>query len=131
MFIALTYAFYAVFSAAFTFWVGRNLHRNGRVFLLDAFKRDERMADAINQLLLVGFYLINFGLAALFLRVGQKPTNAVEAIEYLAFKIGVVLVVLGAMHYFNMRNIAKIRSKAKRPAAPPPPETIEACPQPN
>jgi hypothetical protein len=119
MLIPIAYGLYLTFSMAFTFWVGRNLHKNGRVFLLEAFKEDAAMADAVNQLLLVGFYLVNFGLVSLFLSVGTKPTGTVEAIEYLTFKIGVVLVVLGGMHFFNMKNIAKIRSKGKSPQLAP------------
>jgi hypothetical protein len=51
---------------------------------------------------------VNFGLVSLFLSVGTKPANSIEAFEYLAHKIGIVLVVLGGMHFLNMRNIAKI-----------------------
>ena len=32
--------------------------------------------------------------------------------EYLSSKIGLVLVVLGAMHFFNMYAILKLRRKA-------------------
>ncbi|HEX4924787.1 MAG TPA: hypothetical protein VFV50_11905 [Bdellovibrionales bacterium] len=114
MFIAAIYLIYITFSVSFTYWVGRNLHTNGRIFLLDSFKQDERMADSVNQLLLVGFYLVNFGIVSLFLAIGSRPTNLVEGIEYLSYKVGIVLVILGGMHYFNMRNIANMRSKAKR-----------------
>lgn len=111
--VEVTYLIYLVISAAFTYWVGRNLHRNGRVFLLEAFKADAVMADSVNQLLLVGFYLVNFGLVSLFLSLGSAPKDSVAVIEYLSFKFGVVLIVLGGMHFFNMKNIAKIRSKGK------------------
>ena len=70
------------------------------------------MADAVNKMLLVGFYLVNIGFVSLFLQFGDKPESLIEAIEYISTKIGVVLLVLGGMHYFNMRNIAKMRSKA-------------------
>lgn len=106
------YAMYVLFSLAFTFWVGTNLFRSGRIFLMDSFQQDERKADAVNQLLLVGFYLVNIGLVSLFLSVGQKPTTVIEAFELLAHKIGIVLLVLGGMHFFNMRNISQMRTKA-------------------
>ena len=117
MTVLITYAIYIVFSVGFTYWVGRNLHKNGRIFLIDSFENNQEKADAVNQLLLVGFYLVNFGLVSLFLSMGTKPTTEIEAFEYLAYKIGVVLMVLGAMHFFNMKNIAKMRSKALRKQA--------------
>lgn len=114
MIVLISYSIYLVFSVGFTFWVGRNLFNNGRVFLMDAFQQDEAKADAVNQLLLVGFYLVNFGIVSLFLSFGTKPTTDIQAFEYLASKIGVVLVLLGGMHFFNMRNIANMRAKALR-----------------
>ena len=114
MMLVAFYTAYTVLSVAFTFWVGRNLFKNGRVFLIDSFHSDEKKADAVNQLLLVGFYLVNFGLVSLFLSVGTKPTTEIEVFEFLASKIGIVLVVLGGMHFFNMRNISNMRSKAHR-----------------
>jgi hypothetical protein len=60
----------------------------------------------------------------MYLSYGSKPATVVDAIEYISIKIGVVLLVLGAMHFFNIFNFAKMRSKSrhKQPvlkAAPP------------
>ena len=115
----LTYLFYVAASVALTLWVGRTLHRNGRVFIVDSFGGNDEKADAVNHLLLVGFYLVNFGFVALFLKYGTKPTTVIEGIEYIATKVGIVLLVLGGMHFFNMFNIAKMGQKARRHAEPP------------
>jgi membrane-bound ClpP family serine protease len=93
-------------------WVAETLRRNGRIFLVEAFGKEE-VADSVNHLLVVGFYLINIGFISLFLRMAEKPQSAVEAVEFVSFKIGVVLVVVGAMHFFNVFNFAKIRRKGK------------------
>jgi hypothetical protein len=111
--VIATYLAYVLVSVSLTFWVGRNLHKNGRFFIIDAFHGDTKSADAVNHLLLVGFYLVNFGFVALFLSYGNHPSSLVGAIEYISTKLGVVLVVLGGMHFFNMRNIANMRSKAQ------------------
>ena len=109
----LVYAVYLLITCALTIWVAQTLHRNGHIFLVDAFHGNDMMANAVNHLLRVGFYLINFGFVALFLRLGTKPASLVEAIEYIASKIGIVLLVLGVMHFFNMFNIGRMRRKAK------------------
>jgi hypothetical protein len=127
MIAAAVYLLYLTITVTLTIWVARTLHGNGRLFLVDAFHGNEAMADAVNKLLVVGFYLINFGFVALFLRFGDKPTNAIEGIEYIATKVGVVLIVLGGMHFFNMFNFAKMRDKARRHATattPTPPPAI-------
>lgn len=104
-----TYAIYVVVSLAITVWVGRTLSRNGRLFVVENFDGNEALADSINHLLLVGFYLVNIGFVSLALRYGAKPTDAVEAIEFLSTKIGLAVVVLGGMHFFNMMILVKFR----------------------
>ena len=41
------------------------------------------------------------------LKYGDKPTTLQESIEFLSTKVGLVLVVLGAMHFFNMYVISR------------------------
>ena len=120
MFTNVSYVIYLVVSVILTVWVARTLHRRGRVFLIDAFHGDENVADSVNHLLVVGFYLINIGYVTLALKYGDKPTSTQESIEFLSTKIGLVLVVLGAMHFFNIFNFAKMRRKGTRHAMPAP-----------
>ena len=109
----MTYFVYIGLSAALTLWVGRTLFRNGRIFLIESFDDNVEMADSVNQLLIVGFYLLNVGFVAFYLQAGSPPDTTVEAIKFVSAKIGVVAIVMGVIHYFNVFNIAKIRRKAK------------------
>jgi len=104
-----TYASYILISLLITYWVGRTLNKNGRVFLIQNFNGNEELADSINHLLLVGFYLVNIGFVSLALRYGKKPIDGVTAIEFLSTKIGLVILVLGFMHFFNMRMLTKFQ----------------------
>lgn len=114
------YLIYLPIALAMTVWVARTLHRNGRVFLVQAFRGREDMADSVNHLLVVGFYLINLGFIATALRYGEKPRDTQEMIEFLSTKLGVVLLVLGALHFFNIFNFDKMRRKGLRPESNPP-----------
>src|SRR3954452_2015337 len=96
--IVWTYLIYLTVSMFLTVWVARTLHKNGRIFLVDAFGGNEPLADSINHLLVVGFYLIDIGYVALALKEGTAPTDLREILEMLSSKVGVVLLVLGAMH---------------------------------
>src|SRR3977135_723382 len=95
-----TYVAYLLVSIALTIWVARTLHKNGRIFLVDSFLGNQPLADSVNHLLVVGFYLINIGYVALALKYGDKATDARTALEILSTKVGLVLVVLGVMHFF-------------------------------
>ena len=124
-YIVITYLLYLVISVALTVWVARTLHKNGRLFLVDAFHGNEPLADSINHLLVVGFYLINVGYIALVLRSDQKPHDVVDAMEIFSHKIGIVLLVLGVMHFINVRIFSSMRNRAKKAIAPPPVEPTE------
>src|SRR6266700_3983483 len=107
------YLLYLPIAVAMTVWVARTLHRNGRVFLVQAFRGNEEMADSVNHLLVVGFYLINVGFITTALRYGDKPESLQAMLEFLSTKLGVVLLVLGAMHFFNLFNFDKMRKKGR------------------
>jgi hypothetical protein len=106
-----THVLYLLVSVAVTVWVARTLYRNGRVFLIDAFAGNTNLADSVNHLLVVGFYLINVGYVTLALKYGEKPTHLVGAIEFFSTKLGLVLVVLGVMHFFNLLVFSKARRR--------------------
>ncbi|HZN41584.1 MAG TPA: hypothetical protein VFD82_22450 [Planctomycetota bacterium] len=119
----LTYFAYVLISIALTAWVGRTLHQNGRAFLIDVFANREDLADSVNHLLVVGFYLVNFGYMSLALKLAERVTTLTTAVEALSYKVGLVLVVLGAMHFFNLFVFSRIRRhkkvlEAPRPVAP-------------
>jgi len=110
--IVWTQLTYLAISVALTVWVARTLHRNGRVFLVDCFHGNTELADSINHLLVVGFYLINLGFVSLALRFGVAAANPQEALESLSTKLGMVLLVLGAMHFFNLAVFTSCRRRA-------------------
>src|SRR5438874_12199608 len=89
-----TYLAYLGISVALTIWVARTLHKNGRIFLVDSFLGNEGLADSVNHLLVVGFYLINIGFVTLALKYGDKAVDAQTALEILSSKFGLILVVL-------------------------------------
>ena len=119
--IVVTYLTYVAISIGLTGWVARTLFRNGSLFLLDVFGGDERMAKAVNHLLVVGFWLINLGYIALALRIGGEVPDARAGIEALATKLGGVLLVLGLMHFGNLLVLSRMRRRNRRDHAPVPP----------
>lgn len=117
MTLPTTYLLYLLMSVGVTVWVAKTLHRRGRIFLVTNFHGNESLADSINDLLVVGFYLVNFGYVSLALRYGTKPTNFTESIEFLSTKIGLVLLILGGMHFGNLWIFSRIgRQPASRPS---------------
>lgn len=118
MFIIGCYITYLALSLAVTIWVATTLHRNGRLFLIQAFHGDTGLAESVNHLLVVGFYLINVGYVALALSSTRTPMNLRQSIELVTDKLGVVLIVLGIMHFFNLFVFSRIRARSRARTAP-------------
>ena len=118
MYVIGCYISYLVICLAVTVWVAHTLHKNGRVFLVDAFHGDMALADSVNHLLVVGFYLINIGYVSLSLSVAQNVISLRQAMELVSDKVGVVLLVLGLMHFFNLFIFSRIRKRSRVGANP-------------
>lgn len=116
----MTYLAYLAISIALTVWVAHTLHKNGRIFLVDVFHGNEPLADSVNHLLVVGFYLINLGYVSLALTLGYDLASAREGIEALSVKVGTVLLVLGGMHFFNLFIFSRMRRRTALRNGPPP-----------
>ncbi len=111
MYALYAYLAYLLISIGLTIWVAQTLSKNGLVFLTECFGHDQTLATSTNHLLVVGFYLVNLGWILLTLRFGAPPETAVDTVRFLSSKIGIVVVALGLMHFFNMNAIAKFGRK--------------------
>jgi len=120
MYIEASYLIYLAISLSVTIWVARTLHDNGRVFLVDAFHGNAALADSVNRLLVVGFYLINVGYVAESLASNRRVDTARAAIELLGDKIGMILLALGAMHFLNLYLFDRLRRSQRYAARPEP-----------
>ena len=81
------------------------------MFLEDVFAGSEGLADAVNKLLVVGFYLLNLGFVSLYLRIGTRCVDLRGLFEELSVKIGVVTITLGLVHFCNVYVFNSIRRR--------------------
>ena len=112
-YIIITYLLYLAITISLTVWVARALFKNGDIFLIDIFHGNRELATSVNNLLLVGFYLVNIGYAVYTLQVYRQVLGMQELIETLSFKVGLIILILGAMHFFNLYIFFKLRKRAE------------------
>ena len=105
----MTYLLYLAVVVPLTIWVGRALRRHGEVFLVDVFGGDERLARSVNQLLVMGFYLLNFGFLSNFMASSADVETGRALMEVLSAKVGGVALVVGVVHLGNVWSLNAFR----------------------
>lgn len=108
----MTYLLYLAITVPLTVWVARALRRNGEVFLVDVFHGDAGLAHAVNQLLVIGFYLLNLGYLSLFMTSSTQAGTGRAVLEILSHKVGGVAVVIGVIHFGNLWLLNAFRRRA-------------------
>lgn len=117
MITSVTYMTYISISICITIFVSRTLSKNGEVYLIDGFNGNVELAKSVNHMLVVGFYLLNIGFVLLRMQTSNRLVDVESMIVYLSSSVGLVLVVLGAMHFLNMFLIHKFREAGLRKAS--------------
>lgn len=110
------YGAYLTVSVALTVWVGRTLYRSGGRFLGEVLA-DDTLAESVNRLLVVGFYLLAFGGVALLINADGQAVTAADLVRTVATRVGIVLLMLGAVHFLNLLILHRLRRPAGRGSA--------------
>lgn len=112
MLTSANYLLYLAISIFITVYVSRTLSKNGLPFLIRGFQGNHDLAVATNHLLVVGFYLVNLGFVLLRMRTNTTIDTFEQLIVYQSSGVGLVLLVLGFAHFFNMYVIHRLGSRA-------------------
>ena len=117
--LLLVYLPYAAIAITLTVWLARTLSRHGEVFLETVFPNRPDLAHAVNQLLVIGFYLVNLGWALLLLKSSDahEIASPVQSVELLATKLGTLLLLLGFAHLLNLVVLHRLRAAGIQKAA--------------
>ena len=115
---------YAAIAIGLTIWLARALSHHGEVFLRTVFKDNPDLVHAVNQLLVIGFYLLNFGYLMFFMATTKQIDTGRALMEAVSTKIGGVALVVGLVHFGNVwclnlfRRRAVLRAQAQPPMPP-------------
>lgn len=117
--VIVVYVVYVVIAATLTTWLARTLFHNGTAFLHDVFADRPELADAVNRLLVVGFFMLNLGYALYLLRAA-RGLDAFEATQFLVNRLAILLVTLAGMHFLNVFVFWRIRARREQRTLPYP-----------
>ena len=108
----LVYLPYAAIAIGLTIWLARALSHHGEVFLMTVFNDNPALVHAVNQLLVIGFYLVNLGWAFLLAKGAADVTTVKDAVSLLVNKLGILLLLLGGAHLMNLYVFHRIKKGA-------------------
>jgi hypothetical protein len=92
---------YLLITVFITVYVGKVLFTNGRHFIFRMLA-DDKLTDAVNKVLLTGYYLVNLGYVSIMLTLTLPAKSTAGLIVSLSISIGRILITLGVMHYANI-----------------------------
>lgn len=98
----LAYIIYLSITYLVTVHVGLSFYRNGRTYILSLFRGDAGLTDFVNKLLLVGYYLLNLGYAAVMIRFWDTITTWTELLTSICTMTGKIMLTLAVIHFINM-----------------------------
>ena len=107
----LGYAIYLLITGIIIVRVGRICYNNGNVFVSALIPDHEDLCHKANQILLVGYYLLNLGYCAMTLISWEKIVTLNQLVEVIALKSAVIIGTIAIMHYLNIFVLTKYIQK--------------------
>jgi hypothetical protein len=107
----LAYILYLLITYLITVRVGLLFYRNGRLYILNLLHQDEQLTSFINRILLVGYYLLNLGYAALMLQTWDTIHTWQQLLASIGTMTGKIMLTLAVIHHCNMAMILLISKR--------------------
>ncbi len=122
----IAYSIYLPVTIILSIWIAKSLHKNTKAFLMEKFGGRRELAEATNNLIQTGFYLIALGYSFNHMQIqatehylnGERKwmemTGSRETIETLAAKLGSFTLVLGILLFINFFVMIMIQASKKQ-----------------
>ena len=105
---------YVAVSVLLTIGAAWNLWSTGRKFLMEAFPRNEQLANSVNQLVIFSFCLIMVGYLGVTARFFQPHLNFSQDLTFDFAHFGAMLIFLGVTLVVHVFVLSRMRGKARR-----------------
>ena len=105
------YTIYLLITIVIIIKVGRICYQNGNVYVAQLIPEHMGLCHKINQILLLGYYLLNIGYCAMTLISWEKITTLNQLIEVIASKSAIIIGTIALMHYLNIYALTKYIQK--------------------
>lgn len=95
------YSIYIAVIFYITVFIGKKFHSHGRVFLHEILI-DHSVCEAVNNILLVAYYLLNIGNAIIMIKTWPQIESSSELFEVTSINLGQIILLLAIIHFVNI-----------------------------
>ena len=96
------YTIYLLITTFIIIKVGKICYKNGNVYVAQLIPEHEDLCHKTNQILLVGYYLLNIGYCAMTLISWEKILSLNQLIEVISVKSAIIICSISILHYINI-----------------------------
>lgn len=105
------YTIYLLITTIIIMKVGKICYRNGTVYVAQLIPEHLDLCHKANQVLLLGYYLLNIGYCATTLISWEKILSINHLIEVIAVKSAIIICSISILHYLNIFILTKYIQK--------------------
>ena len=105
------YVIYLLITTFIIINVGKICYRNGNIYVAQLIPEHEDLCQKTNQVLLIGYYLLNLGYCAMTLISWDKIISYPQLVEVISIKTATIICIIAILHYFNIYIITKYIQK--------------------
>jgi len=105
------YAIYLLITTIIIVKVGKVCYRNGNIYVAQLIPEHLDLCHKTNQILLVGYYLLNLGYCAMTLISWEQLRSFPQLIEVISVKSATIISTIALMHYLNIFILTKYIQK--------------------
>ena len=98
----LGYTIYLIITTLIIVKVGKTCYRNGNIYVAELIPEHNDLCHKTNQILLLGYYLLNIGYCAVTLISWETIHSIPQLIEVIALKTATIIGIIAVMHYLNI-----------------------------
>ena len=105
------YVIYLLITTFIIINVGKICYRNGNIYVAQLIPKHEDLCQKTNQVLLIGYYLLNLGYCGMTIISWDKIISYSQLVEVISIKTATIICIIAILHYFNIYIITKYIQK--------------------
>lgn len=107
----IAYIIYLTITTYIIVIIGKICYKNGNLFVSALIPNHVELCHRVNQLLLIGFYLLNIGYSATTLIKWNTILSVPELIETISINTAIIISIISILHYLNIIMLTKYVKK--------------------